>query len=419
VKHGDGPLLTRGPIFRLLRHIALYRLTDAGKTLFWITIFAMGTGQATLAMQIYLVFCISFGLAVTSLVGARLARATLEIEASLPARTVAGSRLTLELKVTNQSRHVARDVIISEDRLPRSVALLPAQGSACPRIAPGETWYGSRQLEFLQRGSFLLPGLLQQTVFPWGIWADVVWHQQPRSIRVYPHFTPLQQVTLPPSQHKDSGSSFPINLRGESLEFMGVREYRSTDSVKDLHSRTWARLGRPAVKEFLRECSAHACLLIDTALAERPSLPALEAFEALLSLAAAIADCLLREGFVLGLVLLGSDAHHLRLQSSVTELEEVLDLLASVEPTVRASHAPPGAELGQAMQAMGSTVMLLPGYDAEHAQWLTALRERGLGVRAVVVTSDGKLYPSRGTPELPSDLVVLDSAQVGRGVASL
>ena len=50
---------------------------------------------------------------------------------------------------------------------------------------------------------------------------------------------------------------------GRGLDFVGVREYREGDSLRDLHHKAFARYGRPFTKEFEVERGAGIVLVID------------------------------------------------------------------------------------------------------------------------------------------------------------
>ncbi|MCF0223025.1 MAG: DUF58 domain-containing protein, partial [Fibrobacter sp.] len=55
----------------------------------------------------------------------------------------------------------------------------------------------------------------------------------------------------------------PSHTRG--MNFVGLREYREGDSLRDLHHKAFARYGRPFTKEFESERGAGVILLLDTA----------------------------------------------------------------------------------------------------------------------------------------------------------
>lgn len=93
----------------------------------------------------------------------------------------------------------------------------------------------------------------------------------------------------------------PSLMRG--MDFVGVREYREGDSLRDLHHKAFARYGRPFTKEFETERGAGAVLVLDTTargLREKMNL------EPLVRLAAGIGLWLLERG-TLGRFFIGNE----------------------------------------------------------------------------------------------------------------
>ena len=87
------------------------------------------------------------------------------------------------------------------------------------------------------------------------------------------------------------------------MDFVGVREYREGDSLRDLHHKAFARYGKPFTKEFETERGAGAILVLDVAarnLREKSSV------EMLIRLAAGIGLWLL-ERHALGRFFIGDD----------------------------------------------------------------------------------------------------------------
>lgn len=93
----------------------------------------------------------------------------------------------------------------------------------------------------------------------------------------------------------------PSLMRG--LDFVGVREYREGDSLRDLHHKAFARYGRPFTKEFETERGAGAVFVLDVAsrnLKERSLL------EPLIRLAAGVLSWLQERG-ALGRFFIGDE----------------------------------------------------------------------------------------------------------------
>ena len=67
---------------------------------------------------------------------------------------------------------------------------------------------------------------------------------------VLPRRFPLPPIELPGgAAFKVSGES-NTNSIGTSGEFVGLRDYRPGDPLRQIHWKSWARTGRPIVKDF-------------------------------------------------------------------------------------------------------------------------------------------------------------------------
>ena len=117
---------------------------------------------------------------------------------------------------------------------------------------------------------------------------------------------PLRVGTFPFLMSGASGVVFapllmPSLTRG--MDFVGVREYREGDSLRDLHHKAFARYGKPFTKEFETERGAGAILVLDVT---ARSLREKSAVEMLIRLAAGVGLWLL-ERKALGRFFIGDD----------------------------------------------------------------------------------------------------------------
>lgn len=87
------------------------------------------------------------------------------------------------------------------------------------------------------------------------------------TVELLVHPRPVKVGEFPFLTAGPSGMSFapllmPSISRG--LNFIGLREYREGDALRDLHHKAFARYGRPFTKEFEAERGAGAVLVLDT-----------------------------------------------------------------------------------------------------------------------------------------------------------
>ena len=396
--------------------------------MFWVGLLAMGAGGVTLQIQIYLVFCIVAGLFFASLVGARLARARLTMSGPVPSHSTAGAIVSVPVTVSNGSRTEALDVVVREVHLPRGVEQIPRDGVRLPRLAAGATVSLERQIRFPRRGAYTLPSLRQETLFPWGLWRDLVDHPSPRTVLVYPRFHPLTSLHIPTgTRYQPGGIALTSNL-GDSIEFIGTREYREGDSLRTIHWKTWARLGKPAVKEFQEEYFCRIALLMDTFVpAAAPSLlgrwsaepPQHRAFEAAVSMAAAVADALSREEYVIDIFAAGPEIYHLQSGRSLAYLENVLDILACLEPCHEAPFAKLTPVLLDHLENVTTTVVVMLDWDEARADVVRTIRDHGSAVKLIVVRDGPTTLELSGAEALCEGVHHITPADEAAGVESL
>ena len=411
--------LPRGLVTTFLRHLFTERFTPTGNLLFWCLLLSGGTGAMTLVMQIYVVFCLLASVSLLSIVLARLARPKLSVRAELPSHTTCGARLTLPIHVSNVGTRPAWDVIIRDWRPPREVHVTPWEGNHLPTLAPGEQCVVQREFEFTRRGHYEWQGVRQETVFPWGLWKDLVDHPHARSILVYPFFHPLVHLDLPVGKRYQPGGIALSSNVGDSIEFIGTREYRQGDNPRAIHWRTWARLGQPAVKEFQEEYFCRIALLMDTFIPARETKRRREGFEAAISLAASVADCLSREEYIIDIFAAGPEIYYLQCGRSLAYLENVLDILACLEPCAEEPFEKIAPILAENLDNITTVVVVLLDWDERRERLVRSILDHGSAVKIVVVR-DGPCTADVGAAgDLSQHVAVVDSRQVKNGIEEL
>src|SRR5262249_20160148 len=156
------------------------------------------------------------------------------------------------------------------------------------------------------RGSYDIPGPTALSAFPFGLTTGRRYFDRPGKLLVYPAFKPLSRLAIPVGTKYQPGGLVLTSRVGESMEFIGTREYQFGDRVRDLHPRSWARVGFPVVRQFQEEYLTRVAMVVDTFV---PSTAPLATLEAVLSLSASIADWLARQDYVVDLFAAGPDLY--------------------------------------------------------------------------------------------------------------
>lgn len=181
--------------------------------------------------------------------------------------------------------------------------LLKCEESALVAIAAGETAKLTCKIQTKKRGAFEIPKV--SVIIPEINGAlRYAANAGKAELLVFPR--PLRVSAFPFLISGASGSVFapllmPSLTRG--MNFVGVREYREGDALRDLHHKAFARYGKPFTKEFETERGAGAILVLDVT---ARSLREKSAVEMLIRLAAGVGLWLL-ERKALGRFFIGDD----------------------------------------------------------------------------------------------------------------
>ena len=140
---------------------------------------------------------------------------------------------------------------------------LKCEESALVAVAAGETAKITCKIQTKKRGAFEIPKVALILPEINGALRYAA-NAGKAELLVFPH--PMRVATFPFLTSGASGVVFapllmPSLTRG--MDFVGVREYREGDSLRDLHHKAFARYGKPFTKEFETERGAGAILVLD------------------------------------------------------------------------------------------------------------------------------------------------------------
>lgn len=169
--------------------------------------------------------------------------------------------------------------------------------------------------------------------------------------------------------------------RGSGMEFYGIREYRSGDSIRHIHWASVARTGRLLVREFEDHPSSRLAIFIDAS----PTVGAEPdtAFEAAASCAASVASYALTAGHPVQLFTDSRSATHHLFEPS---RHEALDWLARVEADGRRGLARLVREVGPEIQPRSTNVIVFPATRKAATHALEAAAElQAMNTRVIAV----------------------------------
>jgi len=255
-----------------------------------------------------------------------------------------------------------------------------------PLTAPIDQGQLSERLELrpLRRGYLRLPAILLSRSDPLGLFRARIELPCEQSLLVLPKRYPVPHLDLPGRrQYQPGGMTLASNI-GDSREFLGLREYRSGDSPRNIHWPSWARSGKPQVKEYQDEFFTRHALVIDSFAAHDAD----PRFEAAVSIAASLCESIQDGDSLLDLMFVGTKAYCFTAGRGLAGTEQFLEILACA----RACTDQPFARLQQSvLQRAGqlsAAVCILLDFDAPRRAMIRRLQGEGLPLKVLVIAQE-------------------------------
>lgn len=401
-----------------LRFLRLYwgfRLTASAK---WLLggIFLSGlVGSFSVQVPIYQVFCALVGLYVSAWMFSFVMSPKLAISGSLPEMAGVGEIVSADFRVTNLSqRRPAFDVAVRPLSRPAALCHQNADETVS-RIGAGETVSIPLRVEPLRRGIHELKAVGGYSMFPFGLFRRGGARVPARSLLVLPKFHRAAGIDLPLGTRYQPGGIALTSDIGESPEYIGNREYVPGEPVRRIDFRAWARSGKPVVREYQEEYYCRIALILDTHIPRNGREPAggFPQLEAAISLAASVADVLSGGEYLLDVFAAGPELYVFRAGRHTAHLENVLEILACLDPCRENPFETVAPPLAEELQNITTTVCVFLDWDESRRKLARTIVESGCQLKALIVRDAETTAPL----DLPggSDCTLFSTQQIVDG----
>jgi uncharacterized protein (DUF58 family) len=298
---------------------------------------------------------------------------------------------------------------------PLKVAL--AKEASVPTMAPGQEVEVRVALTPLRRGILRFTGVTLARPDPFGLFRALSTMRLPQTVLILPKRYLLPTVALPgAARYQEGGVALAAHV-GQSEEYVALRDYRHGDPLRHIHWRSWARVGRPVVKEFEDEFFVRHALVLDTFTDGAHS----EVFEEAVSVAASFACTLPTQESLLDLLFVGPQSYCFTAGRGVAHVEQMLEILASVracsdQPFDALEHLVLGHVAG-----VSGCVCVLVAWDAERREFVRKLKALGVPVLVLVIVPPGETRKLEAGPlsDEPDRFLVLEAGQIELGLTRL
>jgi uncharacterized protein (DUF58 family) len=269
----------------------------------------------------------------------------------------------------------------------------------------------------LRRGVLRFHGLNIARADPLGVCRAFRSVALPQTMLILPKRYPLPPLALPGlMKYQEGGVAMASNV-GQSEEFIALRDYRHGDPMRHIHWRSWARSGKPVVKEFEDEFFVRHALVLDTFTGH----PHSEVFEEAVAVAASFACTIQTQESLLDLLFVGPQSYCFTAGRGLAHADQMLEILASVQPCRTEPFQSLEHLVLDHIGAVSGCICVLLAWDAPRREFVRKLRAVGVPLLVLLIVSEGKgkhLDPGPMRDE-PANFRVLETGNIEQALAAL
>lgn len=427
-----------------VNHFLRRRIRAAGIGVLLAIVVAAGAAAGNAEPPVYQTFALACALAAVGVISLPFRRVKIEAQRDLPAHATAGQSLTYHISVKNLRRKPLRRFELQETAPdPR-----PSQEVFLASREPGEekrnffdrslAWYrwnwlcekrllfeGGRSgtVENLKPGISInvavsmVPerrGLIRMNDLrvllpdPLGLFQRCrKIPAPPASLAVLPRRYPLPRFELPGSARFQPGGEATARHAGATGEFTGLRDYQAGDPLRLIHWKSWARTGKPVVKELEDTFFPRHGLILDTF----PSAGDDALFEDAVSVAASFVVAVDARESLIDLMFIAGHERVVTAGQGIARAETLLEVLAGVESSPHEDFDSLAKLVIRHGDDLAGCLCVFSGWSESRAKLLNRLNRAGIETSALVICRERPGARPRchfvRTGELASDLMKL------------
>ncbi len=216
----------------------------------------------------------------------------------------------------------------------------------------------------------------------------------------------LPAVALPGRRRFQPGGVSLAASVGDSEEFLALRDYRPGDPLQRVHWKSFARTGKPVVKEYQDEFFERHALVLDTGSAQGED----AAFEEAVALAASYVYTIDTQDCLLDLLFVGGEVRAYTAGRGQMRAEHMLEALAGLGPSAPQEFSALARAVLARRATLSSVIAIFVSWDDERARFIASLRAEGFSVRALLVRAAG---------DAPQGVFQLQPGKIEQGLAGL
>lgn len=269
----------------------------------------------------------------------------------------------------------------------------------------------------LHRGHLNLTGLTIARTDPFCLFKSFVTIPLHQSVLVLPKRYSLPPIQLPGTRRYQPGGVALASSVGNSEEFSSMRDYRPGDPLRRIHWKSWAKTGKPIVKECQDEFFVRHALILDTFQKTVHS----EIFEEAVSIAASFVYTIQTQESLLDLMFVGTEAFCFTSGRGLSHTDKMLEILASVQACRDKPFSSLLPLVIERASLLSGCICILLTWDEERKKLIGLLKSLGIPLMVLVITDDKS--PEHLDPgpmkDNPNNLRRLQVGKIKEGLAQL
>lgn len=254
-----------------------------------------------------------------------------------------------------------------------------------PLLRPGEDASVTLTLTPAKRGVIILQDLRVCLPDPLGIFQRCRKTRTPKDkLIVLPHRYRLPPLDLPGNARFQLGGEAASSTVGQSGDFTSVREYRPGDPLRHIHWKSWAKTGKPIVKEYEDVFFPRYGLVLDTfAPAEHAAL-----FEEAVSVAASFAATIDTRETLLDLMFIRDEAFVFSAGRGEERIDKMLEILAGVNCQPTADFRALQKLVLRHRDDLTACICIFTGWCQQRRDTVSRLHRSGIALKVISICPD-------------------------------
>ena len=279
-----------------------------------------------------------------------------------------------------------------------------------PPLLPNGEVEALMQIFPLRRGILHFAGVTVARPDAFNLFRSFIKVSAPQNVLILPRRYALPPLALPgAARFQQGGVALATNV-GSSEEFVALRDYRHGDPLRHIHWRSWAKTGKPIVKEYEDEFFVRHALVLDTFDQE----PNSEVLEEAVSVAASFACTILTQESLLDLLFVGNQSYCFTAGRGLAHADQMRESLASVNNCADNPFVTLENLVLNHVGTVSGCICVFQRWDEARRKFVEKLKAIGVPMLVlIVVPARGKIVSSDET------LHVLEVGKIQEGLAKL